>query len=390
MTDTRCILAETSLSVHNGGHVSICNGSRQMFAADDATLITLDKNNLHEAWNSKTRLSILDALNNKIKHDNCTDCWIKEEAGFPSIRTIHNESLQDIVKTPDQPNVLILKPGNVCNLGCRHCDAKVSSGWYKDDYNVNSNNLSYENYLDKFKVTKNSFVDENINWKIIQQWSDNILHWDLYGAEPLLIKPLLDALQCSVDNNKSHMQTVHINTNGTIWRNEFVELFKNFKKVNLDISVDGIKEKFEYLRYPAQWHHVLENVLKYKDLSQTCPNIEISITVTLSIYNILDLKEIQDFFEDYQINCSFNLLHNPEYMNIRCLPESVKLSVKEHLVRNFNNNLQKSIIDFLELPLSNTNLIQDFFKHTYQIDILRKQKFKDIFPTLYEIIKQYE
>lgn len=390
MTDTRCILAETSLSVHNGGHVSICNGSRQMFTADDNTLITLDKNNLHEAWNSKTRLSILDALNNNIKHDNCSDCWIKEEAGFPSIRTIHNENLKYIIKTQNQPNVLILKPGNVCNLGCRHCDAKVSSGWYKDDYHANSKDLSYENYLDKFKVTKNSFNDENINWKIIQQWSKRVMHWDLYGAEPLLIRPLLDALQCSVDNKNAHLQTVHINTNGTIWRNEFMELFKNFKKVNLDISVDGIKEKFEYLRYPANWPYVLENILKYKKLSQTYPNIEISITVTISIYNILDLKEIESFFNNYEVNCIFNILHNPEHMNIRCLPDSVKSLVKQHLVNNFDNNLQKSIIDFLELPIDNKNLFKDFFKHTNQIDIVRNQKFKDIFPTLYEMIKHYE
>lgn len=377
----RCVLAENSLSVHNGGHVSICNGSRQMFTADGNT-ITLDKYTLHDAWNSPTRLEIIDALANDIQHENCVDCWTKEAAGFPSMRLIHNQDLNKLTTNQLQPQVLILKPGNVCNLGCRHCDSQVSSGWYKDDHALNYSNISYEDYLKKFSVTRNSYKDDNPSWAIIENWANNIIHWDLYGAEPLLIKPLLNALG-SANSNAS----IHINTNGTIWRDEFVKLFKKFKSVSLDISVDGIHEQFDYLRYPATFNTVLENILKYKNISS---NIKVSVTVTVSIYNILDLGKILKFFNEYKINCSFNLLHNPEYMNIRALPDNSKLEVAEQVNEKFKHPLAASIIDFMKMPLDKKNLINEFMSITYNIDKQRNQRFAITFPEMYKLLKQYE
>ena len=144
MINTWCILSETSLSLHNGGHVSICNGSRQSFADENGELITLDKYTLKDAWASPTRKEIMRSLANNIKHENCSDCWIKEEAGFPSMREIHNQNLLIDARLDSQPQVLILKPGNVCNLGCRHCDSSVSNGWYQDDFKLNYNNLDYK------------------------------------------------------------------------------------------------------------------------------------------------------------------------------------------------------------------------------------------------------
>jgi len=384
-----CILAETSLSVHNGGHVSICNGSRQMFATNGDT-ITLDRYTLEDAWNSPTRLEIKEALTNNIHHENCVDCWTKEAAGFPSMRQIHNENLQGLVPLDDQPTVLILKPGNVCNLGCRHCDSQVSSGWYYDDYTINFAEQSYEQYLERFRVTKNSYTNDNPNWAIIKTWSKNIMHWDLYGAEPLLVKPVLDALQAAVDSHSASEQTVHINTNGTVWRDEFVDLFKQFKSVNLDISVDGIHEQFEYLRHPAKFNDVLENIFRYQQLGADSSTIKISVTVTVSIYNVLDLEKILKFFNDVKIDCSFNLLHNPEHLNIRALPDSAKFAVKNHLLKKFNHPLKRPIMEFIELPLESPDVIHEFFRVTNSVDQQRNQSFKDTFPEMYKLIKKYE
>lgn len=386
---TQCILAETGLSVHNGGHVSICNGSRQMFAINNQT-ITLDQYTLLDAWHSDTRQEIKQALAKGIQHENCVDCWTKEAAGFPSMRQIHNKNLQTLSPKIDQPTVLILKPGNVCNLGCRHCDARVSSGWYIDDYSINFDYQSYKEYLDKFKVTRASFSDDNINWEIIKKWSKNIMHWDLYGAEPLLVKPVLEALQSAVDNNSASNQTVHINTNGTIWRDEFADLFTKFKTVNLDISVDGIEDKFNYLRYPAKFDDVLTNILKYKELSISCSTIVVSVTVTVSIYNVLDLNTILNYFNNLKINCSFNLLHDPAYFNIRALPEPVKFQVKNYLLKKFNHPLKRPIMEFIELPLEDPNVIKEFFKTTSVVDTQRNQSFASTFPEMYQLIKNHE
>jgi len=385
--NTGCILAETSLSLHNGGHVSVCNGSRKMFVDKNDKTITLDTYSLNDAWNSPTRVEIIDALRNNIKHDNCLDCWIKEEAGFPSMRQIHNKNLGHLVPLLDQPRALILKPGNVCNLSCRHCDSSVSSGWYKDDYQINYSDIDYEKYLKKFQTTKNSYATDNPIWKEINDWNKNILYWDLYGAEPLLVTPLIDTLKNAVDKKFSVDQSIHINTNGTVWRNDFIELFPKFKKVNLDISVDGINEQFDYLRYPAKFEYVLDTIHRYKKLSVEHDNIQIMVTVTVSIYNILELPKIFNFFKSRNINCSFNMLHNPEFMNIRALPSDCKIYVKNFLNKNLQHNLKTAIIEFLELEMENKELIKNFIEETDKVDKNRDQKFQETFPEMYELIK---
>lgn len=390
MTSTRCVLSETSLSLHNGGHVSICNGSRQMFADENDELITLDKYTLEDAWTSPTRKEIIQALANNIKHENCSDCWIKEEAGLPSMRQIYNQNLVVDERLNLQPQVLILKPGNICNLGCRHCDASVSNGWYHDDFRLNYKNLEYDDYLKKFEITKNSYSFDNNNWNIIKDWSHNVVYWDLYGAEPLLIKPLLDTLSIPVESGVAAKQTIHINTNGTIWRDEFVNLFKKFKSVKLDISVDGIDEQFNYLRYPAKFKDVLNNILKYKKLSNDVQSIQISVTVTVSIFNIMYLDKIFNFFNNLGIHCSFNILHNPEYYNLRILPADSKLAVKNHLIEKFNHPLKKPIMDFIDLEIDTENSIKEFLKVTSDIDNLRDQSFADTFPEMFNLIEMHD
>ena len=128
---------------------------------------------------------------------------------------------------------------------------------------------------------------------------------------------------------------------------------------------------------------MLENIQRYQQVGS---NVHISVTVTVSIYNVLYLDQIHNFFNSLGINCSFNLLHNPESMNIRALPEAAKLGVKDHLLAKFDNPLKQSIVDFMELPLDN----KDFFHVTKQIDQQRNQSFANTFPEMYKLIKQYE
>lgn len=388
MTDTYCVLTDLSLSVHNGGHVSICNGSREIFYSDDGTPITLDKFSLAQAWNSPTRKEIQQSLKNGVQHKNCDDCWIKERAGHPSMRQNHNSNLSAAIPLNDRPRVIVLKPGNVCNLACRHCDPATSTGWYNDAYSLEQkpNGYSYHDFLKKYKIVKESYDPENSNvWGDLSKWIPDLLYYDLYGAEPLLLKPVLKLLDAAVATNSAKNQTIHINTNGTIWRDEFFETFTNFKQVFLDISVDGIQEQFEYMRHPANWQQVLDNIIKYKKLSRIHSNIQVAITVTVSVYNIWYLNDIVKYFNDLEIECGINILHNPENMNIRILPDNVKKLVEEK-----NTNFS-SVTNFMNMDIDDSEqLFANFFYNTHKIDTIRQQDFTKVFPEFYEIIKEYD
>lgn len=389
VSDSSCILTKVGLSLQNGGAVSICNVSKHNLRDQHNNLISLTSHSLEQAWHSPTRNEIAESLDNGIKHSNCLDCWTKEAAGAPSRRQVFNHKYGHYNTVSNTPKIIVLKPGNVCNLACRHCEPVVSSGWYKDAYELDykEKNISYTDFLIKFKHIRDSYDDSNSNiWPILDKWSDEIEYYDLYGAEPLLIKPVLTLLENSVNKNIASKQTIHINTNGTIWRDNFINLFKQFREVKLDISIDGIDNQFEYMRYPAIWQDVYSNILNYKKLSDKNNTIHVGITVTVSAFNIFYLPEIFNFCKWLNIKCTWNILNYPEYMNIKCLPQSVKDSVQQKL----NDKEFDKIINFMNIPFDNAaDKFKTLIEHINKVDLLRNQKFEITFNEYYKLLKHY-
>ena len=218
--NTYCVLADVGLATQTNGNMTICNQSRTNFKDSQGNTLRLDSNSLVEGWNSPTRQEIKQALESGVKHPNCKDCWDEEAAGRTSIRLQAQERFSNVTPLVDQPRVFMFKPGNVCNLSCRHCNPYVSSKWYRDHYQVEvqpTSTISFVDYIHQYDSIRDSFASDNNNlWPIIDQWNEHIVFYDLYGAEPLLIEPLLDQLRTSVSSGASINQTIHINTNGTI------------------------------------------------------------------------------------------------------------------------------------------------------------------------------
>lgn len=380
MNDTYCCLTKLGLSTQNEGYVTICNQSRVHFRDKDNNLIRLDKHDLDTAWNSPTRKEIDVSLSNGIRHSNCQDCWNEEDAGRISKRQIHNKELFDVEPSDFQPKVILLKPGNICNLACRHCSPYVSSGWYRDSYKLDNKNKTYYDWVKNFQHIKKGYDSSNDGfWNILNNWTPNLVYYDLYGGEPLLVEELYNNLKYSVDNNYSKNQIININTNGTIWQDEFNFVFSKFKYVIFDISADGIHEQFEYMRYPAKWNNFYSNLNKYKLLAHDHENIKLGITITVSLYNIFYLPEMVSFYQSLGIKYGINILHTPDYLNMRIAPKKLKDIITEKL----NDDKFKAITNFLNTDIDNqSELYAQFLLNHKKIDDIRDQKYEDCFPEM--------
>lgn len=392
--DTYCVLADIGLATQTGGEITICNQSRVHFTSGKNKL-RLDQNTLKEGWESTTRQEIRNALNNNIQHENCRDCWDEELAGRLSLRNLVNEQFKDVKASLTSPRVFMLKPGNLCNLSCRHCNPYVSSNWYRDHYQVAVKpfkDISFVDYAKQYDVIRDSYDPANEKvWSVLQDWNRDIIYYDLYGAEPLLIQPVLDLLKSSVEKGYAENQTIHVNTNGTIWRDEFNEIFSKFKKIDLGISIDATsKWQYEYMRYPADWSEVLHNITKYKLLAEKHSNISLSICITASLLNVFYLPEYITFFHTIGIDCGINFLHRPDYLNMRIAPKHAKQKIIEKL--SDNNNIvwtekQHSVINYLMLDYPNSELLlEQFFKFTNEYDYIRNQSYKHAFSEFYKIL----
>jgi MoaA/NifB/PqqE/SkfB family radical SAM enzyme len=222
-------------------------------------------------------------------------------------------------------------------------------------------------------------------WQDLKNWAPGIEFYELYGAEPMLIDPLWEVIKVSSQSTNGRNTVVNINTNGTILRDDTEDIFKKFFKVVLNLSVDGINDQFEYLRYPAKWDKFLSNLDAYQHLAAVWRNISISVSCTVSALNIYYTDEIWKFFHDRDIHVGFNILHRPDHLNMRILPDAVKQQISDKL-RSTGTPAQ-NLIDMLNSPIQNSEKhLLDFWVFTEGYDDLRGESYAETFPEMFNIL----
>lgn len=391
-----CVWADTGIALHNSGRCLLCCHSQTYFQDDQGQDLYLDTARLDQMWHSKTRKEIQKSLDNGIQHPNCSACWNEELAGRPSRRTINNEQFQDLEITPAAPQLIDLKPGNTCNLACRTCWPEVSSKWYKDYWEIEGykKQPDYKEYLASWRRIQSSYTQDNQQlWSDLQEWLSNIVYYDIFGAEPMLLDRLFDILKYVVEQDLASNQGLHINTNATIWNQEYIDLLTKFKKVNIDLSIDGIGSHYDYIRYGVEWQQVKENINRYKHLENQYPNIDICVCITVCSLNVYYLDEIYQYFADRNIKAFFNLVHHPEYINVRNLPSEIKPAIRSKLL-NYNQESYSrfigAVLDFMDMPTHNQqDKWAEFKDKTAKLDHLREQNFAVTFPEFYQLVKDY-
>lgn len=146
--------------------------------------------------------------------------------------------------------------GNICNLACALCGPNASTLWQyelgiKENHQPIIEDFDFSNY--------NSVL--------------------FTGGEPLLNQSFMKILQ-KLDNDTQ----VVIHSNGTLLPSqEQIDQFTKFKNISIIFSIDDIEEQFEFLRYPASWQQVKNNILYLKD--SLPKNINIGFLTVVSILN---------------------------------------------------------------------------------------------------------
>jgi sulfatase maturation enzyme AslB (radical SAM superfamily) len=388
-----CAWADAGLALHNSGRCLLCCHSQTYLADEKGEHIYLDTGTIEHAWTSPTRREIQDALESGQQHPNCAACWNEEAAGRQSRRQVANEQFKDMVVTGHRPQLVDLKPGNTCNLACRSCWPEVSSKWYRDYWEIEAKKTQpdYREYLQSWGRIRTSYDRDNQRlWQDLEHWFEDVEYYDIYGAEPMLMDRVFAILAHSVESGRCQSQRLHINTNGTIWNQDYIDILTRFQRVNIDISVDGIDDKFAYLRYGETWRTLEENLDRYQELARTHSNIDLHICITVTSLNVLDVIEIQRYFCARKMAVFYNMVHHPQHLNVRSLPVQVKQQVRDRLNQQLPNWQITSIMDFMDMPLDDPERHwQRFCESTAKLDQLRDQDIRTTFPELWQLIEPY-
>jgi len=257
---------------------------------------------------------------------------------------------------------------NLCNFACVYCTPEFSSKW--------------ANELGK-KIAQPSEQQQEDFKEYIYQHAKNLKHVYLAGGEPLLMKENLQLLR-----ELNPEVNLRINTNLSKVDTGVFDLACGFKNVHWTVSVETIKDEFEYIRFGGRWADFLDNLHTINKLDH-----KISFNMLWFLLNYDSVFECVDYLKELGFhNNSFVIgaLLGPDYLNIRHLPENVLNLLKTKLESKINEHpgylledSYRNMLHYIEQPIEK-NLTMSFDKLAV-MDQRRGVDSSKIFTELYKL-----
>lgn len=210
---------------------------------------------------------------------NCNDCnFLDRSKVRESRRNLSFRMVEDSLPIGD-PSFLEIQIDATCNGGCIMCGPWSSSYWAQELKIVTPIDRQ-QDYLGKIA----SLID--------LQKTRTIL---LLGGEPML--STVDARLIDLIQDPSQV-TIQFTTNGSIYPTDAqIKRWEKFKQIKINFSVDGINDRFEYIRYPLNWKTVEQNILRMQ--AEMPSNISFKINHAVNILNLLYYDEFESWFNKH-------------------------------------------------------------------------------------------
>jgi sulfatase maturation enzyme AslB (radical SAM superfamily) len=206
------------------------------------------------------------------------------------------------------------------------------------------------------------------------------------GGETLMGQSYWEVADWLADNVPNAKQQLFVNfqTNGTqpILDKNY-KIIEKLHGVKMHISLDGTRERFEYLRWPATWNQVTDNILQIK---QTAPsNVMFLVEETISIFNLWYTNELSQWTEQ-------NFIHNREgdvVNHTKHLAHGI-FSLDACSQEYVSAMQQKSDQNLIPRTWKeNPSKIQSMIENIKQFDQFRSQSFAKTFSEVAEFYARY-
>jgi hypothetical protein len=312
----------------------------------------------------------------------CQRCWDDEDANLPSKRILDQQLIYNKHTNNDKIKVLSLPFGNSCNLACRTCDSSASSAWISETKKLQKHLPLLTVYKHQRFYQDNKFMDQ------IKNLCSEVALVEFGGGEPFIsgVDEHLDFLDYLLPS--SAQIQLHYVTNCTVFPDQrFWDKWQHFKNVDIQLSIDGIGQHFEYNRWPAQWRQVDNNVNNYILHRDTRSNIQISVSHTVSIFTVFYLPEFVKWCLQKRLGKPYTgVVSEPSRYDIRCLSPVVKDQINEKLSRfKFTE-----IVSYMYSQQLSSEVFEEAVMYTKLLDQQREQSFEQTFPEFYQLLKEQQ
>ena len=307
---TFCMHPFTGLATREDGAIKVCCRSQPIG--------WIQNESLEQAWNNSNMTRIRQQVLNNTQPTECIPCFDLEAQGVESLRQRHIRNsfpdarinlypnaltnLKDDYSMPFEFPTIEIKINNLCNLKCRMCNPLDSTQW-KDWEAVEEFYAAENNYLvdavRKLGLTRAPFVglfeDTAEFWNNLEKLLPYFRRVEFAGGEPLMDPThykILDVLARNGENIE-----IKYATNGTVTGikggRTIHDYWPKFKRVSVNVSIDGLYDVYEYIRGNGDFETVKQNVEIFKSF----PNVDYVVgACTVQVGNIMQLPKIIPYF----------------------------------------------------------------------------------------------
>ena len=232
-------------------------------------------------------------FSNNIWPDECTRCRQSEDVGDKSIRQSSID--RDKVLKSIDPEYIIAGGvlDNICNSACQTCNPNLSTKIGSLESKTYKKINNYENF---FSIPQ-----------------DRILEVDVNGGEPTASKNYKMLLSNLPPNTK----ILRMNTNGSRLIKEIETILQKGITVIVTVSLDGIGDVHDYVRWPIKWNTVQQTIDNYVGLQKNYKNLQLDTWTTVSCLNIADLPNIQQYVDTKKIKHNWAFLEKPDVLSVK-------------------------------------------------------------------------
>ena len=380
--DKLCVYPWNTISIGCSGHQRVCCNYTIENGFSVTGNITPDKitDPKHDLKNSPYLHEIRQHMLENKWHPGCYRCKAMEEKKIRSFRQQINKSYPEVYdKILNEQkneflnvNYLQLDFSNKCNAVCVMCGPHSSSLWAKHE----------------FKSPEVITWDKQID--LVLEDIDNVKVIHVFGGEPLIQNEFIYFCEKLVEKGVASKIKLIFTTNASmLHKRDLLNLFKNFKEVQVSISIDGMEKLYDYIRWPLLWNNVKSSINTFLNTTKNS-NIDHSFSITLQTINIFNLIDLFKNFESiFNVNKNEKIslveVYNPNHLSLRyssfnyinlCLEEISKHPTNSYLtlLENRLKNEQKNI----EEPWKYKS---EFISYIERMNQMRSLNFYDIFDS---------
>ena len=378
--------------VHSNESSRVCCMTTEEGEAGPNTELDLKKR-----WNGEHLKNIRRKFLTNKEPDICIKCFANERAGGISDRMRFNDmyvgKINPDVETGNQygsPIDLDIRPGNLCNLGCRMCGPISSTTIQKET----QKNPLMQRIMGEGNIVTTDVLKNAENLEFLLRNADKGYRIKFLGGEPTIMPEVDKFLDILLERNMLNVP-IHFTTNCTNGNKRFIDKISKFNQLSFNYSVDGTGKIVEYIRHPVKFNSINKNIRTYHSLASYG-----EISYTLQAYNFFNLVDTIKWSSALDISLRPEILMYPDPLSYKSIPLKIRRKRIPLIIKMIEDIPLSGSISRTQVKLKVLPVLERMYEdkeeyspqhialHTKIIDTVRKQHIKDYVPEVWDFIKE--